>query len=203
MLSKMSAFADISPIGDKKSSRTFQRKSYSDFLSEGPPARVPLFQCREATLKFTPPALCGRKEDFRALRSASRGAAPTPRKPSRRLDPSFVSWCASKFYVNITKVRRSCILTIRMLFHGNTHRRCEVEFRPSEFNFTATAAPLGATIGMQSSRQCSPQAFIRCGSRQCSDRPALSRRPARGTWSSARRRSEPSGTRSRRADCRT
>ena len=28
---------------------------------------------------------------------ASRGAAPTPRKPSRRLDPSFVPWCGSKF----------------------------------------------------------------------------------------------------------
>ena len=35
-------------------------------------------------------------KEFRALRSASRGAArgsaPTPRKPSRRLDPSFVPW---------------------------------------------------------------------------------------------------------------
>ena len=34
---------------------------------------------------------------------ASRGAAPTPRKPSRRLDPSFAFRCASKFYVNTTR----------------------------------------------------------------------------------------------------
>ena len=49
---------------------------------------------------------CARRthKEFRALRSASRGAAPTPREPLKRLDPNFVSWYASKFYVNITKV---------------------------------------------------------------------------------------------------
>ena len=34
--------------------------------------------------------------------NASRGAAPTPRKPSRRLDPSFASRCTSKFRAGIT-----------------------------------------------------------------------------------------------------
>ena len=105
MLSKMSAHADMSRKRDKKSSRTFQRKSYSDFLSEGPPARVPLFQCREATLKFTPPALCGRKGIFRALRSATKGSAFGIRKPFEKgLTLNFVPYCASKSYVNITWV---------------------------------------------------------------------------------------------------
>ena len=52
-------------------------------------------------------------------RNASRGAAPTPRKPSRRLDPSFVPWCASKFHQPDTKLRfrrcplsRTCHLTV-------------------------------------------------------------------------------------------
>ena len=41
MLSKMSAFADISPIGDKKSSRTFQRNfSEEKFLSGRTPKRL-------------------------------------------------------------------------------------------------------------------------------------------------------------------
>ena len=53
--------------------------------------------------------------------------------------------CASKFYVNITrvsqilidmtKVGRNGILTIRILFRGSTHRRCEIEFRPPKFVF--------------------------------------------------------------------
>ena len=44
------------------------------------------------------PALCGRKSGLF-------------RKPSRRLDPSFVSRCISKSYVNITKVMRNRIST--------------------------------------------------------------------------------------------
>ena len=55
---------------------------------------------------------------------ATKGSAFGIRMPSRRLDPSFVSWCASKSYANITrvgqiityitKVGRSCIPTIGM-----------------------------------------------------------------------------------------
>ena len=37
-----------------------------------------------------------------ASRGSARGSAPTPRKPSRRLDPSFAFRCVSKSYVNIT-----------------------------------------------------------------------------------------------------
>ena len=33
---------------------------------------------------------------------ASRGAAPTPRKPSRRLDPSLVLPCGARFFADIT-----------------------------------------------------------------------------------------------------
>ncbi len=66
MLSKMSALADMSHKCDKKSSRTFQRNfSEEKFLSEGPPTRVPLFACRFAARKFTPPAFYGRKSGRR------------------------------------------------------------------------------------------------------------------------------------------
>ena len=36
--------------------------------------------------------------------NASRGAAPTPRKPSRRLDPSLVLPCGARFFADITWV---------------------------------------------------------------------------------------------------
>ena len=86
-----SIFAATAPRrGDKKSSRTFQRNfSEEKFLSGRPPARVrPL--CAFGANSPTP-ALCGRKGNFRALRSATKGSAFGIRKPSRRLDPSFVS----------------------------------------------------------------------------------------------------------------
>ena len=74
-----------------------------------------------------------RHENSLLLRSAdaSRGSAPTPRKPSRRLDPSFVPWCGSKFYVNITKIRRNRIST--------TEIRISRQPLPAgaEFNFSA------------------------------------------------------------------
>ena len=81
MLSKMSAFADISPIGDKKSSRTFQRNfSEEKFLSEGPQSDC---NRHEGPSLFMP--LCGMKihsscalrmqRKFRALRSATKGSA--------------------------------------------------------------------------------------------------------------------------------
>ncbi len=83
-LSKMSALADISHKCDKKSSRTFQR----NFFQRDPKAiviaaRVPLFQCRGATLKFTPPAFCGRAMCF-ALCGARVGAllGAKPRHPA-------------------------------------------------------------------------------------------------------------------------
>ena len=52
--------------------------------------------------KFTHSCAQRTHKEFRALRSASRGSSPTPRKPSRRLDPRFVPWCGSESYVNIT-----------------------------------------------------------------------------------------------------
>ena len=72
------------------------------------------------------PALCGRKSGLF-------------RKPSRRLDPSFVSRCISKSYVNITKVMR------------NTNS----DHRNSYFAGTPAA---GATIGIRVSRERPPQA---------------------------------------------
>ena len=110
MLSKMSAFADISPIGDKKSSRTFQRNfSEEKFLSEGPQSDC---NRHEGPSLFMP--LCGMKihsscalrmqRKFRALRSATKGSAFGIREPLKRLDPNFVPRCASKSYVNITWV---------------------------------------------------------------------------------------------------
>ena len=74
------------------------------------------------------PALCGRKSGLF-------------RKPSRRLDPSFVSRCVSKSYVNITKVMRNRISTTEIRFRGK---------RP----------PQGATIGIRISRERPPQARL-------------------------------------------
>ena len=123
MLSKMSAFADISPIGDKKSSRTFQRNfSEEKFLSGRPPRRG--FALFAPSAQIHPLLRSETQRKFRALRSATKGSAFGIRKPSRRLDPSFVSWCALKFYVNITwvgqifidiaRIMRNRILTIRI-----------------------------------------------------------------------------------------
>ena len=125
MLSKMSAHADMSRKRDKKSSRTFQRNfSEEKFLSGRPPGEgSPSLRLRR---KFTHSCARRRKGFFRAraLRSATKGSAFGIRKPSRRLDPSFVPWCASKFYVNITwvgqifiditRIMRNRILTIRI-----------------------------------------------------------------------------------------
>ena len=69
----------------------------------------------------------------------------------------------------ITGVRRSCIPTIGMQLRGNTRRRCEIGFRPSESVFHGSArrrrgnthSGCEITIGIRISRQCSPQA--RCG----------------------------------------
>ena len=59
------------------------------------------------------PALCGRKSGLF-------------RKPSRRLDPSFVSRCVSKSYVNITKVMRNRISTTEIRFRGNARRKARL-----------------------------------------------------------------------------
>ena len=56
------------------------------------------------------PALCGRKSGLF-------------RKPSRRLDPSFVSRCVSKSYVNITKVMRNRISTTEIRISRQLRRR--------------------------------------------------------------------------------
>ena len=71
------------------------------------------------------PALCGRKSGLF-------------RKPSRRLDPSFVSRCISKSHVNITKVMRNRIST-------------------TEIRISRERPPQGATIGIRISRERPPQ----------------------------------------------
>ena len=148
----MSALADMSHKCDKKSSRTFQRNfSEEKFLSGRPPGEgSPSLRLWR---KFTHSCAQQRThKEFRALRSASRGSSPTPRKPSRRLDPSFASRYASKSYVNITRlgqifaditrVRRSCILTIRMQLRGN----CSPQGRYMRFWRTYRALSLTCSV---------------------------------------------------------
>ena len=99
-LSKMSALADISHKCDKKSSRTFQRNfSEEKFLSEGPQSDCnrhegPSLSVSRSDTEIHSPCVLRTRNVFRALpsarRGAARGAAPTPRKPSGRLDLSFV-----------------------------------------------------------------------------------------------------------------
>ena len=102
-LSKMSALADLSHKCDKKSSRTFQRNfSEEKFLSEGPQSDCnrhdgPSLSVSRSDTEIHSPCVLRTRNVFRALRSARRGTAPTPRKPSGRLDPSFIPQGASKF----------------------------------------------------------------------------------------------------------
>ena len=93
--SPLGLFKEISPKRN-----FFQGEPQSDCnRREGPSLSVSL---RDTEIHSSCALRTQRK--FRALRSASRGSAPTPRKPSRRLDPSFISRCASKCYVNITQI---------------------------------------------------------------------------------------------------
>ena len=111
MLLKMSALADMSPVGDKKSSRTFQRNfSEEKFLSEGPQSDCNRREGPSLSVSLRDTEIhssCAQltHKEFRALRSASRGSAPTPRKPSRRLDPSFVPWVRIKILCQHNKSR--------------------------------------------------------------------------------------------------
>ena len=143
---RMSAHADMSHKCDKKSSRTFQRNfSEEKFLSEGPQSDCNRREGPSLSVSLRDTEIhssCAQltHKEFRALRSASRGSAPTPRKPSRRLDPSFVPWV--------------CIQILCQ--HNKSRAKSNSDHRNSYF--AATAAPLGATIGIRISRQCSPQA---------------------------------------------
>ena len=130
-LSKMSALADISHKCDKKSSRTFQR----NFFQRDPKAiviaaRVPLFQCRFATLKFTPPALCGRKGNF-ALCGARVGALPQHPASLREGLTQALLFGAHQNFMSTQ--------------HGNTRHRCDrwfhlLFFLPASYNFIARSA---------------------------------------------------------------
>ena len=108
------------------------------------------------------PALCGRKSGLF-------------RKPSRRLDPSFVSRCVSKSYVNITKVMRNRISTTEIrisrerppqarpsefVFHGNAH--CKA--RPPKFVFRGNARrkarPSESVFTANARRKARPSEFV-------------------------------------------
>ena len=125
MLLKMSALADMSPVGDKKSSRTFQRNfSEEKFLSEGP---------QSDRNRHEGPSLCmplGGIQLHSSCVLRSQVGAP-PRHPAslrEGLTQALFLGCASKFYVNITRVGRSCIPTIGM----QASRQCPPQVRLGE-----------------------------------------------------------------------
>ena len=92
--------------------------------------RVPLFQCRFATLKFTPPALCGRKGNF-ALCGARVGALPQHPASLREGLTQALLFGAHQNFMSTQ--------------HGNTRHRCDrwfhlLFFLPASYNFIARSA---------------------------------------------------------------